>query len=85
MARHKLTLTLEFDTNQKVPDFHCKGPFDATIGAFDAQMRRVLNTTLRSTSLLTVDVKEVGALTPEQQVHGERIQARGRHNGTSEA
>lgn len=85
MGRHRLTLTIDFDAKQEVPDFHCKGSFDTAISAFEAQMKRVLNASLTSTSLMTVDVAKVEGLTEAQRFHGERIAAKGRHNGTAEA
>ena len=88
--RHVLCITVEFDTRNgaELPATMVKGSFDSTLDAFQEQMGKALNNSIESTAIVTVELSkkiDTDGLNPAQVFHGERIQARGRHNGTSEA
>ena len=85
MPRYVLNLKIECDLDRDVPPVQIVGDFDEALNAMEASLKTVLDEALESTALATVTFVKKGEFTAAQTIHGERIAARGRHNGTSEA
>lgn len=84
MNEYVLTLTIRTKTPAEIPAFSCTGNVDDVLEAM-AVLQDPLNEAKDEDSIGSVTFHKVGELSAEQQAHGERIQERGRHNGTSEA
>jgi hypothetical protein len=79
-----MTLVVDVETDNTIQPFTASGGFDAVMEAMGS-LQDPLNDAKDHQVVASVTFGPVGGINPPQALHGERVAARGRHNGTSEA
>lgn len=86
MTKYRLLMDVTFETDKPVTTMEVKGTVEQVLKVLEGMDNplEALDQSSDDTSDALFSIAQLG-ITPEQQLHGERIAARGRHNGTAEA
>ena len=87
MTKYKLTFVATFESDKEIPVMHIAGSVGVVLDQLEATDNPLqhFGAAEDKNSTASFTIEEVKPITDAQAKHGERIAARGRHNGTSEA